>query len=60
MIKVKRKIVKKKKTEPETVKVETSTTSSTSSVFGKSIFKSGTVGMTVLTLIGMKAVGCTQ
>ena len=35
MIKVKRKIVKKKKTEPETVKVETSTTSSTSSVFGK-------------------------
>ena len=39
MIKVKRKIVKKKKTEPETVKVETSTTSSTSSVFGKSIFK---------------------
>ena len=39
MIKVKRKIVKKKKTEPETVKVETSTTSSTSSVFGKSFFK---------------------
>ena len=39
MIKVKRKIVKKKKTEPETVKVETSTTSSTSSVFGKSILK---------------------
>jgi hypothetical protein len=45
MIKVKRKIVKKKKkTEPETVKVETSTTSSTSSVFGKSVFKGhGTV-----------------
>ena len=39
MIKVKRKIVKKKKTEPETVKVETSTTSSTSSVFGKSFSK---------------------
>ena len=35
MIKVKRKIVKKKKAEPENVKVETSTTSSTSSVFGK-------------------------
>ena len=55
MIKVKRKIVKKKKTEPETVKVETSTTSSTSSVFGKLVFKRH--GLTVLNLIGMKAVG---
>ena len=35
MIKVKRKIVKKKKIESDNVKVETSTTSSTSSVFGK-------------------------
>ena len=73
MIKVKRKIVKKKKTEPETVKVETSTTSSTSSVFGKSFskrpghvicFRRAVVQwfecMTVLTLIGMKAVGFTQ
>merc|ERR1719266_623628 len=50
MIKVKRKIVKKKKTEPETVKVETSTTSSTSSVFATTS-ESPSPGTTATTMV---------
>jgi len=50
MIKVKRKIVKKKKTEPENVKVETSTTSSTSSVFATTS-ESPSPGTTVTTMV---------